>query len=74
MDCIGLQALTDSSESEDDNLSISSHSNKIERIIVDDNNELVSRLDLNDDPNKRVLLETNLNLKYNNKYLFLKER
>lgn len=74
MDCIGLQALTDSSESEDDTLSISSHSNKIENIIIDDNNELVSRLDLNDDPNKRVFLETNLNLKYNNKYCFLKER
>ena len=55
MDCIGLQALSDSSESDNDDLSISFQSNNNHKDEdANDSNELVSKLDLNDDPSKRV--------------------
>ncbi len=55
MDCIGLQALSDSSESDNDDLSISFQSNNNQKDEdANDSNELVSKLDLNDDPSKRV--------------------
>jgi hypothetical protein len=55
MDCIGLQALSDSSESCNDDLSVSFHSNNNQRDdVANESNELVSKLDLNDDPSKRV--------------------
>lgn len=56
MDCIGLQALSDSSESEDENLnSISDSSNNIQTDNqADDSNQLISKVELEDDPSKRV--------------------
>ena len=55
MDCIGLQALSDTSESEKDDLSISDHSNiNITDNIAENSNQLFARIELNDNPLKRV--------------------